>query len=120
MNAPLTAREAFLAERATGLGGTDLAAILGYGFRTPVEVWMEKTGQMPPDEGSMRLRFGQHAEDFVAREYTEATGRRVQRYTKMLRHPDHPCILGHVDRLGIGRLVAAAAALVGVRYLPQK
>lgn len=109
MNAPLTARDAFLVERATGLGGTDLAAILGYGFRTPVEVWMEKTGQMPHDDGSMRLRFGNHNEEFVAREYSEATGRRVQRYTKMLRHPDHPHILGHVDRLVIpeGAKIAA-------------
>ena len=108
MNAP-TPREAFLAERMTGLGGTDLAAILGYGFRTPVEVWMEKTGQASGDDGSMRLRFGQHNEDFVAREYTEATGRRVQRFTKMLRHPDHPHILGHVDRLVIpeGAKIAA-------------
>jgi predicted phage-related endonuclease len=40
------------------------------------------------------------AERFVADEYTAATGRRVQGYTKMLRHQDAP-LIGHVDRLVI-------------------
>ncbi|NMG64341.1 hypothetical protein GPA19_05200 [Azoarcus indigens] len=109
MNAP-TKREQFLAERQTGLGASDIAAVLGYSsWRTPVEVYLEKTGQRAADESSMRLRFGQHNEEFVAREYTEATGLAVQRYNPMLRHPKYACVLGHVDRLVIpaGAKVAA-------------
>lgn len=109
MNAP-DKRAAFLAERQTGLGASDVSAILGYNdYRTPVQVFMEKTGQLPSDDSSMRLRFGQHNEEFVAREYTEATGLRVQRFNPMLRHREFPCVIGHVDRLVIppGQKVAA-------------
>lgn len=108
MNSP--DRAAFLAERQTGLGASDIAAILGYNpHRTAVQVYLEKIGEIPADDSSMRLRFGQHNEEFVAREYSIVTGLGVQRYNPMLRHPDYPCVLGHVDRLVIppGQKVAA-------------
>ncbi|MBR0568388.1 YqaJ viral recombinase family protein [Azoarcus sp. L1K30] len=114
MNAP-TKREQFLADRQSGLGASDISAILGYNsFRSPVEVYLEKIGDLPADESSMRLRFGQHNEEFVAKEYEQATGMRVQRYNPMLRHPDYPCVLGHVDRLVIppGQKVAAHKGLI--------
>lgn len=108
MNAPTRAE--FLAERQSGLGGSDLAVALGFStFKSPVELYMQKTGRMVDDSESMRLRFGQHAEEFVAQEYTRATGRRVQRFNPMLRHARFPNIIGHVDRLVIpeGAKVAA-------------
>jgi len=46
----------------------------------------------------LATRFGTHAEGFVAAEYERETGRKVQRYNAMLRHPEAP-IIGHVDRL---------------------
>lgn len=103
-------RNAFLADRRTGLGASDVAAVLGYSqHKTQVQIFLEKTGQADDDYDSMRLRFGRHNEDFVAREYSIVTGRAVQRYNPMLRHPDYPCILGHVDRLTIpeGKKIAA-------------
>ncbi|NCC28918.1 MAG: hypothetical protein EOM22_12450 [Gammaproteobacteria bacterium] len=99
----------FHAERRTGLGGSDLGAILGLNpYRTPFAVWQEKTGRSEPFEGNLQTRFGTYAEEFVAREYSERTGRKVQRYTGMLRHPEAP-IIGHIDRLVIsdGAKVAA-------------
>lgn len=95
-------REQWLAERRTGLGGTDVGAILGLSpYRTPVDVWMEKTGRAAGDDLAERrrdVRFGLYVEAFVAAEYTRETGRQVQRYTAMLRHPTAP-LLGNVDRL---------------------
>lgn len=108
MNAP--DRAAFHAERMTGLGGSDIAAALGYStYKSPVELYMQKTGRMVDDSESMRLRFGQHAEEFVAQEYTRATGHRVQRFNPMLRSQRFPNIIGHVDRLVIpdGAKIAA-------------
>ena len=46
------------------------------------------------------MRFGLYAEEFVAQEYSRATGLAVQRYTPMLHHPSAP-LLGNVDRLVI-------------------
>lgn len=91
----------FHAERRTGLGGSDLGAILGLNpYRTPFQVWQEKTGRAEPFGGNLQTRFGTHAEQFVADEYTRTTGRQVQRFNTMLRHPTAP-LIGHVDRLVI-------------------
>lgn len=109
MNAPEKI-SAFHAERMTGLGASDLAVALGYSdYKSPVELYLEKTGRRVDDAESMRLRFGQHNEEFVAKEYERVTGYRVQRFTPMLRHHRFPNIIGHVDRLVIpaGAKVAA-------------
>jgi len=91
----------FHADRRTGLGGSDLGAILGLNpWRTPYQVWLEKTGREEPFAGNLQTRFGEHAEEFVAQEYCHRTGARVQRFRSMLRHPQAP-IIGHIDRLVI-------------------
>lgn len=109
MNAP-DKMSAFHAERMQGLGGSDMAAILGLSpYRSAVDVFLEKTGRAAPQEGTLQMRFGSYAEEFVAREYCDATGRAVQRFNPMLRHPDFPMVIGHVDRLVIpaGAKIAA-------------
>lgn len=91
----------FHARRLTGLGGSDMGAVLGLSpYRTPYEVWLEKTGRSEPFTGNLATRFGTFAEQFVAYEYSLVTGRQVQRFTAVLRHPEAP-IIGHVDRLVI-------------------
>lgn len=108
MNAP-DKMAAFHAERMEGLGGSDIGAILGLSkYRTPVDVWAEKTGRVPPQESNLQMRFGTFAEEFVAQEYSAATGLKVQRFNPMLRHPTAP-LIGHVDRLVVpeGKKVAS-------------
>ena len=100
MNA-ITQREQWLLERRAGLGGSDIGAILGLSpYRTPVDVWLEKTGRAPANEETLQMRFGTYAEEFVAQEYSAKTGFDVQRFTTMLHHPVAP-VLGNVDRLVI-------------------
>ena len=94
-----TTQAQFTADRLTGLGGSDLGAILGLNpYRTPFQVWSEKTGRSESFTGNLQTRFGSYAEEFVAREYSDRTGRQVQRYNSLLRHPNAP-LLGHIDRL---------------------
>lgn len=105
----VTTQAQFTADRLTGLGGSDLGAILGLNpYRTPFQVWSEKSGRSQPFTGNLQTRFGTHAEQFVADEYCDRTGRRVQRYLGMLRHPQAP-LLGHIDRLVIpeGKSIAS-------------
>lgn len=105
----MNAREQWLLQRRAGLGGSDIGAILGLSkFRTPVDVWAEKTGRAEGSAETLQMRFGTYAEDFVAREYCAKTHRAVQRFTAMLHHPTAP-ILGNVDRLVVpeGAKVAA-------------
>ena len=53
-------REQFLRERRSGIGGSDVAAILGLSrWKTAYQVWQEKTGRAAIDEGdNERLHFG--------------------------------------------------------------
>ena len=89
----------FHAGRLTGMGGSDMGAILGLDhWRTPFRVYQEKIGEAPPFEGNLQTRFGTYAEEFVAREYCHQTGRQVRRFNSMLRHPTAP-LIGHIDRL---------------------
>ena len=98
---PDDGRTQFHAERLQGLGGSDLGAILGLNpYRTPFSIWLEKTGRLIPEVDGIHLRHGQWNEQFIADEYTRATGLRTQRYNAMLRHPEAP-LIGHVDRLVI-------------------
>lgn len=88
-----------IAERMTGLGGSDMGAVLGLSdYRNATDVWKVKTGRATDQADTLLLRFGSYAESFVADEYTRMTGRRVQRFNAMLRHPSAP-LVGHVDRL---------------------
>ena len=92
-------RAAWLAERKTGIGGSEAAAVMGLSpWATPVPVWLDKTGRAAPKEDTEAMRIGTELEDFVARRYCQETGRTVQRYNKML-HVD--CLLGNFDRLVI-------------------
>ena len=90
MNAP-DKHTTFHSDRLTGLGGSDIGAILGLSpYKTPVNVWAEKTRRAEPVRETLQMRFGTFAEEFVASEYSAITGRAVQRYTPMLRHPYVP------------------------------
>lgn len=104
------ARIDFLSARKKGLGGSDIAAILGYpAFKTAVEIWMEKTGRSAGSDDALRLRYGIDAEHFIAKEYELVTGLKTVRHTKQLRSERYPYALGNVDRLVIpeGQKIAA-------------
>ena len=97
----MNARQEWLSARKSGLGGSDIGAILGLSpYRTAVDVYMDKTGRAPQQEETLQMRFGTYAEEFVAQEYARQTGRGVQRFTSMLHHPTAP-LLGNIDRLVI-------------------
>lgn len=73
MNAIAPEREAFLAERRKGLGGSDVAAIMGLDSRrTPYQVWCEKVGKELPDIGKPHaMRRGNFLEAAVLRRYAK-------------------------------------------------
>lgn len=100
-------RKRWLAERRTGIGGSDAAAVLGLSpWSTPVNVWLDKTGRSEPKPETAQMRYGTYFEDYVARLYSEETGRAVHRFTKMLHKG---CLLGNIDRLVVkdGKKVAS-------------
>lgn len=108
---PLDTRAGWLQQRRTGIGGSDIAAILGLSpWRTPVDVYLDKVGQTPLDtELGEPAYWGTVLEDVVATEFTRRTGRRVQRVNSILRHPGHTWALASIDRAVVAEGTRARA-----------
>lgn len=91
----------WLALRRRGIGGSDTpVVVLGerHPFRTPRQLWEEKTGRSPDVEGTPAMRRGTVLEPVVADLYREVTGRKLRRVNAVLQHPEHDWMLGNVDR----------------------
>ena len=89
----------FSLDRSKYLGGSDIGAILGLSsFRSPLEVWMEKTGKEVKKLDSLPLRFGSFAESFVASEYSRSTGFDLIHDESIYVHPEYSFISAHIDR----------------------
>ena len=89
----------FTQERQKYLGGSDIGAILGLSkYRSPVDVWLEKTGKRNNPINSLPLRFGQFAEAFVASEYALATQVHLVQHDGAIIHPEYSFFQSHIDR----------------------
>jgi len=96
-------REEFLAQRRTGVGGSDVAPIFGLStWSTPLDVYNEKLQLVPDKEETDAMHFGNVLEDVVACEFTRRTGIRVQRRNSMFRHEKHPELIANIDRYCVG------------------
>jgi putative phage-type endonuclease len=91
----------FQTNRPHGIGGSDIAAVLGLSpFKTPLELWAEKVGHPGVQEPSgIHLRYGQHLEPFVASEYERVTGLHTSEVSSSIFHPEHGFMFASIDRL---------------------
>lgn len=74
-------RQAWLDARRQGLGASDTSTVLGLNpYQTRMELWLDKTGQVPhQDESNDAMYWGSASEDMMRRRFTEDTGLRVRR-----------------------------------------
>lgn len=87
----------------TGIGGSDVAAILGLSkWRTPYQVWEEKTGRRKAEESKELFHFGNVLEQVVADEFAARRGVKVQRRNQMFRSEKHPELVANIDRYIVG------------------
>lgn len=96
--------EQWLEYRRKGIGGSDVSAILGLNpWQSAYHVWQEKTSEEPPKNmDSERMRVGRDLEDYVAKRFEEATGKKVRRNNYLLQHDEHDFMLANIDREIIG------------------
>lgn len=95
-------REQWLEARRADLGSSDTAAVVGLDpYKTRMQVWLDKTGQLPPTT-SPAAELGRELEALVARKFVQATGRRVRRVNAILRHPNEPWMIADIDRVVVG------------------
>lgn len=91
--------EQFLENRKKGIGGSDVAAILGFSpYKSPYQLWLDKTGRSEKKAQNESAHFGHLLEDVVAKEFSRRAGLKVQRVTQQLFLEDHPWALGNIDR----------------------
>lgn len=91
-------REAWLEARRSGIGGSDVPAILGLSpYATPRSVWLSKVGLDEERESTYSQRRGAHMEAFIAKELEGEAGVSVtdvfgaEDYV-IARHPVHPIL----------------------------
>lgn len=92
-------RERFLLNRQKGLGGSDMAKIMGLSkWGSPYSVWLSKTGRDVTDHSSLATELGTFCEEFVAQKYAETTGNEVRK-VKSIASKKYPFLLANFDRL---------------------
>lgn len=95
-------RDKWLEVRRQGIGGSDAAAAVGLSrWRQPIEVYMDKVGELdsPDSETGSRMYFGQKMEGVVADFFGDMTGKKLQNRYAVLQSTEHPFMLVNVDRL---------------------
>lgn len=90
--------ERWLELRRKGIGGSDVAAVCGVSkYKSPVELWLEKTGQSAPTEAGEAAYWGRTLEAVVRNEFTRRTGIDVTQVNKILQSKEHPFMLANLD-----------------------
>lgn len=93
-------KQTWLSLRTKGIGGSDAAAACGLSrWKSPMELWMEKTGQLEPNEAGEAAYWGQVLEPIIRDEFTRRTGIIIKPKKAILQHPFHPFMLANLDGL---------------------
>lgn len=92
--------------RRRGIGGSDIAALLGMNrYTSPYELYLDKRGELPaiPQAAALEraARWGHLHEPLLAAEFARAHGVKVRR-VGMVRHEHEPWMLASIDRQVLG------------------
>lgn len=88
----------WLEYRRQGIGGSDTSVICGINrYKSPVELWMEKTGQLPPQEAGEAAYWGTVLESVVRSEFSKRTGIAVNPVCQILQSVENPFMLANLD-----------------------
>ena len=105
-------RDAWLAQRRTGIGGSDVAAILGLSkYKSPLDVYNDKIGETPDGEQSQAAYWGTKLEDVVAKEFQERTGLKVQRVNRQLSREGW--MHANIDRAVVNHAISGTVRIQG-------
>lgn len=92
-------RKRWLQERRKGLGGSDIGAVVGLDpYRGPLDVYLDKVGEAPPDEDRADLERGRALEPLIAKKYALETGRQLFQVRGLIRHTEYGFLIGTPDR----------------------
>lgn len=96
--------EAWEKLRMSGIGGSDVAVIMGYNpWKSAYALYAEKVGLVPPEDLSENeaVEWGTKLEPMIAQKFSEVTGKKVKRWGTVC-NPDAPWQMANFDRLIVG------------------
>lgn len=108
-------RSAWLEERRRGIGGSDVAAILGMSkWKSPLQVYLDKIGEAEETPDNESMLWGRVLEPVIRQQYADRTGRPVRVPEKMIYHRKHEFMLANLDGFtDDGRVVEIKTARFG-------
>lgn len=96
-------REEWLSIRRKGIGGSDMAAVLGVSkYGNALTVWEDKRGEREPVEENEFMYWGNVLEEVVAQEFSKRTGWKVRNNNYTLQSIEYPYLLANIDRDIVG------------------
>lgn len=123
-------KEEWLEARRGGIGGSDASSVLGFNpYKSSISVYLEKihyvhvanglesepvaqkvdyvNGIKPSvseakEDVSYKMELGNKLEEFVAREFTLKTGKKVRNINGILKNDNYPFALANIDRAVVG------------------
>lgn len=96
-------RQQWLELRRRGIGGSDAATVVGLNpWSSRLSLYADKLGLLPERLDNEALRQGRDLEDYVAKRWEEATGKKVQRVNFILMNEQYPWAFANIDRRVVG------------------
>lgn len=93
-------REEWLKSRMLGVGGSDVAAILGLSkWSTPLAIYQDKRGESERGPETAAQHFGTALEDVVAKEFAARTGMPVYISNVFFVSKERPWEIANIDRI---------------------
>jgi putative phage-type endonuclease len=109
---PITSTQ--LERRKKHIGSSDMAALLGLSpYTTPYDVWADKTGRLPEDEGNAATKAGQYFESGVLEYAEEKLGNIIRNQYRSVKDQGIP-IAANIDALVVQTGEPIEAKTVGL------
>lgn len=90
----------FLAARKNGIGGSDIAAIMGLSqFKTAMDVYQAKISPNVEQQTAEHLYWGHALEAPICNRFSEETGYPIFRQPEIRQHPQHEWAIANADAL---------------------
>lgn len=71
-------------------------------YRTAMQVYQDKVSEEIEEMDNEAMRQGREFEDYVAKRFMEATGKKVRRANAMFYNEEYSFMLADVDRMVVG------------------
>jgi len=107
----MSKRETFLLDRKLGIGGSDIAPIMGLSpFATPLDVYRDKMNpEVIYEEESEDLKRGARVEKYILQEYSEVNNCSLETNLPPFIHLEYPFMRGNIDAKVVGQNVIVEA-----------